>query len=279
MVNGLVKTVKVFPDSDSKIDYINPKLVKEMDLTLSEKKRKGALADGLPINVNTVIEQIELTLNRKKIKMKDVRVLDIKHDLPIGTRTLCECDFVIKWSKPIDDDKKMMTQCGEEQEIEIKCEIIENIADVWLEPDFDLELFKFNSPNTELSNSKISEHNMYEPPSAMRNELSHQFQMRLEKKDRTIKLSQDLCVLNKTARKVRKKNAYWIKMVSIIVHIIKAMRLEDENYEPFKYIIKNRFIDDTNIMKNVLLKQKSCAEYCRKVQRTVNELRFKKQLL
>uniref|UniRef100_A0A0K0FSU0 Phage protein n=1 Tax=Strongyloides venezuelensis TaxID=75913 RepID=A0A0K0FSU0_STRVS len=63
MVNGLVKTVKVFPDFGSKINCISPKIVKEIDLTLSEKKRKDDLTDGLFINVNTVIEQIDLTLN------------------------------------------------------------------------------------------------------------------------------------------------------------------------------------------------------------------------
>uniref|UniRef100_A0A0K0G4J1 CCHC-type domain-containing protein n=1 Tax=Strongyloides venezuelensis TaxID=75913 RepID=A0A0K0G4J1_STRVS len=268
MVNGLVKTVKVFPDYGSKISCLNPKLVRKMDLTLSEKKRKGALADGSPIIVNIIEEQIELTLNGKKIKMKDVWVLDIKHDLLIGTRTLCECDFVIKWTKPIDDDKRMMTLCGEEQEVELKCEIIEKILDVWLEPDFDLELFKFNSPNTELSNSKISEHDIYEPPSAMRNELSHQIQMgistekiqkfyklkliagsiSIRKKGGTVKLCQDLCVLNKMVRKVRKKSAYWIKMVSIIVHIIKNT-------------MKKGKLDNQNAMNKVIKIKNSESEY------------------
>uniref|UniRef100_A0A0N5C0C8 CCHC-type domain-containing protein n=1 Tax=Strongyloides papillosus TaxID=174720 RepID=A0A0N5C0C8_STREA len=170
MVNGLVKAVKVFPDSGSKISCINPKLVKEMGLTLSEKKRKGALANGSPINVNTIMEPIELTLNGKKIKMKDVWVLEIKHDLLIGTRTLCECDFVIKWTKPIDDDKKMMTLCGEEQEVELKCEIMEKFPDVWSKSDFDLGLCKFNSPDIDLSSEEIPEHKRYDPPLAMRNE-------------------------------------------------------------------------------------------------------------
>uniref|UniRef100_A0A0N5B5L8 RNA-directed DNA polymerase n=1 Tax=Strongyloides papillosus TaxID=174720 RepID=A0A0N5B5L8_STREA len=223
MVNGLVKAVKVFPDSGSKISCINPKLVKEMGLTLSEKKRKGALADGSPINVNTIREPIELTLNGKKIKMKDVWVLEIKHDLLIGTRTLCECDFVIKWTKPIDDDKKMMTLCGEEQEVELKCEIMENFPDVWSKSDFDLGLCKFNSPDIDLSSEEIPEHKRYDPPLAMRNELANQVQMMLStgiiknsykvkfvansipvrKKDGSVRLCQDLRVLNKIVIKDR----------------------------------------------------------------------------
>uniref|UniRef100_A0A0K0FFP6 Reverse transcriptase domain-containing protein n=1 Tax=Strongyloides venezuelensis TaxID=75913 RepID=A0A0K0FFP6_STRVS len=138
----------------------------------------------------------------------------------------------------------MMTLCGEEQEVELKCEIMETFPDVWSKSDFDLGLCKFNSPDIELSSEEIPEHKRYDPPLAMRNELANQVQMMLNtgiiknsykvkfvahpipvrKKDRTVRLYQKLCVLNKMVRKVRKKNAYWIKMVSIIVHIKKNTR-------------------------------------------------------
>uniref|UniRef100_A0A0N5BIP7 CCHC-type domain-containing protein n=1 Tax=Strongyloides papillosus TaxID=174720 RepID=A0A0N5BIP7_STREA len=299
MVNNLVKAVKVFPDSGSKINCISPKLVKEMNLTLSEKKKKGALADGSPINVNTIIEQIELTLNGKKIKIRDVWVLDIRHDLLIGTRTLCECDFVIKWNKSIDDDDKIMMQCGEEQQVELKCEIIKKIPDVWLEPDFDLELFKFNSPNIELNNDEISEQNMYDPLSAMRNELSNQVQMKLgtekikkfykfklvagsisvRKKDGTVRLCQDLHVLNKMVRKVRKKNAYWIGKLPIKVDSIKAMRFKDEKYGSFKFIFTNHVRADANSVNNVLLRQKCVLKIVVKFKERLINLDTKRQLL
>ena len=94
----------------------------------------------------------------KKFIIKDVWVLDIKHRMLIGTKTIYDYDFVVNLTKPTNDNNKMIILCSEECQVIMKCDVMKNYPNVWSKYNFDLDLYMFNLLEIKLSNEEISKH-------------------------------------------------------------------------------------------------------------------------